>query len=109
MEKKLLIVLVTAPSREVASKISQELVKKHLVACVNIIPNIRSIFSWEGEIEFTSEALLLIKTRAELYDTLEQKIIELHPYDTPEILALSPAAVSKKYAQWIIKETDKAL
>ena len=94
------VVFVTAPAKE-ASALSKSLVEEGLVACVNINETIRSIYAWEGKICEDSEALLVMKTVANKFDELQQRIHSLHSYDTPEIIAVPAAAVSNDYAQWV--------
>ena len=94
---QLIVVLVTVPNEETASALARDLVQERHAACVNILPNIRSIYTWEGKLEDESELLLVIKTVRACYKNLEQAIIERHPYDTPEIVALDAATVADKY------------
>jgi len=99
--REYLLVLITAPHGEVAEQIAEALVKEGLAACVNIVSGIRSIFSWQGKIERESEDLLLVKTRAEQLERLTQKVVDLHPYEVPEIIAQSLEAGYSPYLQWI--------
>jgi len=102
----ILVVFVTAPEKE-ASALSRSLVEEGLVACVNINEPIRSIYAWEGNICEDRESLLIMKTVTDKYDELEQRIHSLHSYDTPEIIAVPAAAVSKEYAQWVREVVSK--
>jgi len=99
--KEYLLVFITVPHGEVAEQIAGALVKDGLAACVNIVRNVHSIFSWQGKIERESEDLLLVKTRAERLEKLTQKVVDLHPYDVPEIIAHSLEAGYSPYLQWI--------
>src|SRR5262245_34239180 len=83
-----LIVFITVPSQEVARKIAEALVSELLAACVNIVPNIESIYRWEGRIATDSELLLMVKTTVENYSDLEARVKALHTYSTPEVLAI---------------------
>jgi len=96
-----LVVLVTTPSAEDAQTIARTLVTERLAACVNVVPGIRSFFSWEGRVQDETEALLVVKTRRERYEALQRRILELHPYSVPEILALAIEAGSATYLGWV--------
>jgi periplasmic divalent cation tolerance protein len=99
------IVLMTAPSADVAARIGRTLVEEKLAACANIVPAIRSIYAWQGKICDESEALCMIKTRRSLFDSLRDRIVALHPYEVPEIVAVDPSAVSEAYARWLFDST----
>ena len=99
--QKPLVVLVTAPSEAKALELGQRLVDERLAACVNVVPGVTSIFVWEGKREEVSEALLVIKTRAERYPALQQRVLELHPYSVPEVLALAVEAGAPAYLRWV--------
>ena len=96
-----LVVLVTAPSEAMALELGQRLVDDRLAACVSVVPGVTSIFMWEGKREEASEALLVIKTRAERYPALQQRVLELHPYSVPEVLALAVEAGGPAYLRWV--------
>ena len=99
------IVLTTAGSQEEARKIANALVERRLAACVNIVPQVESIYRWQGKIETAEEWLLLIKTQAELFDRVRNAVKELHSYDLPECVMLEVAAGSPEYLNWIAKNT----
>ena len=96
------VVLCNTPQKD-AERIATALVEKRLAACVNVIPAVLSIYRWKGAIEREFESTLLIKTRAEHVTALMSAIAELHPYDVPEIVALTvePNEVSPAYLQWL--------
>ena len=96
-----LVVLVTAPSEAIALELGQRVVDDRLAACVSVVPGVTSIFMWEGKREEASEALLVIKTRAERYPALQQRVLELHPYSVPEVLALAVEAGAPAYLRWV--------
>ena len=96
-----LMVYSTCPDEGVAEHIAEALVSRQLAACVNIIPKIRSIYRWQGNIERDWEVLLLIKTRKAQFQALEASIIELHPYELPEIVAVSVETGLADYLRWI--------
>ena len=106
-EKPIILVLVTAPDQESANLIAKALLEEKLAACVNILPGLTSLYNWEGELQDEQEVQLFIKTRLDL---LEGKIIplilELHPYDLPEIIAILVVGGSSPYLDWIINETE---
>jgi len=100
-----IVVLITAPREDEAVRIARSLVEARLAACVNIIKDIRSIYSWQGKIEDDSEVLLVVKTRSELFDSLSKKVKELHSYSVPEIIALPIIKGSEDYLKWIREVT----
>jgi periplasmic divalent cation tolerance protein len=106
MKSEYIIVLITAPNEEDAAKIGRTLVEEKLAACANIIQSIRSIYRWQGRIEDEQETLVIAKTRNELFDRLKEKVIALHPYSVPEIIALPIVAGSESYLNWIRQETE---
>ncbi|MFX0083151.1 MAG: divalent-cation tolerance protein CutA [Candidatus Hodarchaeota archaeon] len=93
--------LVTVPNIDEGHKIARNLVESKLVACVNVIQNISSIYRWKGEIEEDNECLLLIKTIEENSDSLIQKIKEIHSYSEPECIAFKIEKGSETYLKWI--------
>ena len=95
------IVLSTAGSAEEARKIANHLVENQLAACVNIVPNIQSIYRWQGKVDSSQEWLLLIKTTAKKTDDVREAIRELHSYDLPECIAIAIEDGSAEYLQWI--------
>ncbi len=99
-------VIITAPDEESAHMIANKLVEEKLCACVNIIPGIRSIYRWEGEICDDSEVMLVGKTAAVLSQVIVERVRELHSYDLPEIIFLPVITGSGDYLDWIDKEVD---
>ena len=95
------VVLITVPNSEVAEKITNMLVSEHLAACVNIVPDITSIYLWEGKICKDKELLLIVKTRASLMEKLVGAVRKVHPYTTPEIIALPIVAGFDGYLKWV--------
>jgi len=104
-DEQLSIVLVTAPSQEVAIQLAHSLVSGRLAACVSMVPRVVSIYAWEGKLEQAEEVLMLIKTRRSRYTEIEQHIRSHHPYDTPEIVEIQADQVTQKYLQWVMRET----
>jgi periplasmic divalent cation tolerance protein len=101
MPAEVLVVLVTAPSLADGQAIARALVSERLAACVNVVPGVRSVFFWEGQLQEEDEALLLIKTRRARYEALQRRILGLHPYSVPEVLALPVEAGSPRYLAWV--------
>ena len=93
--------LVTAPSAEAGAAIGRALVDERLAACVNVVPGLTSIYRWQGQREEASECLLVIKTDAARYAALERRVLELHSYSVPEVLALAVQTGAPAYVQWL--------
>ena len=102
----LAVVLVTAP-RGKAAELARRLLEERLAACVNVVGPVRSMYWWQGRIEDEQEELMLIKTKKCLLPALKEKIVELHPYTVPEIIALEPIDVLKRYLEWAKAETAR--
>ena len=100
------IILCTCPNEETATKIATKLVQEKFAACVNIIPNIRSIYTWKNKIENNSESLLIIKTKKELYKKVEVSSMALHPYECPEIIEIPITQGFAVYLNWISDSTS---
>ena len=96
-----IVVMMTAGSQEEASRLAEMLVGAHLAACVQIMPQMESIYRWKGEVHRAPEFLLLAKTTAACFDELEREVRALHTYDTPEIIAVPVAQVSSPYFDWL--------
>ena len=95
------LVLTTCGSLEEARSIAQTLVERQLAACVNIAPQIESVFRWHGEVETSTECLLVIKTTADAFDRLREALTELHSYELPECIAIAIEDGSTAYLDWI--------
>ncbi|KAK0404373.1 hypothetical protein QR680_017427 [Steinernema hermaphroditum] len=100
------VVYVTVPSLEVAKNISRSLVQGRFAACVNIVPGVTSIYVWENKVEESSELLLIIKTRKELIDSLQNEVKKLHPYDVNEFISLPIEEGSEPYMKWLQEQTQ---
>ena len=103
MKASLIQIQCSVPSKKVAKKIARELVEERLCACVNILPKIRSFYIYEGEFCEDEELLLLIKTDKKYYSAVEKRILSLHPYSLPEIIALPVMKGSADYMEWVNK------
>ena len=96
-----IVVLMTAPSKEEAMKIVRALLEERLIACANIMDPVSSLFWWQGKIEEEKEVLAIMKSRESLFGKLSQRVMELHSYDVPEILALPIIEGSPSYLEWM--------
>lgn len=95
------IIFCTCPNKEVAESLAKQLVGEKLAACVNIMPGITSVYEWQEHIETAQEHLLLIKSHKDSYSLIEHKILEQHPYELPEIVAVPIANALPQYLKWI--------
>jgi len=102
-----IVVFMTASNGEEAARLADMLVGAHLAACVQILPEMESVYRWQGKIERAAEILLLAKTTKSKFDELEREVRALHSYDTPEIIAVPVVAGSASYVDWLIKSTKK--
>jgi periplasmic divalent cation tolerance protein len=106
MEQSFIVVLITVPTRETGQEIANLLLERKLAACVNIISPITSIYTWEGQPHTDEEALLLVKTRHDLFEErLVPAVQAVHPYEVPEIIALPILMGSRKYLDWMDEAT----
>ncbi len=103
-DKKL--VFTTAGSNEEARKIARALVERRLAACVHIVPQVRSIYRWEGKLNEAQEWLLVIKTTARVFERVRDAIRELHSYDLPECISTSIEDGSEEYLKWIADSVE---
>jgi periplasmic divalent cation tolerance protein len=101
-----MVVFITASTFDQAEKIGKVLLEKKLVACVNIIKNIKSFFWWKGEISDEDEVLLMAKSENDNFKKIEEETKKLHSYSVPEIIALPLISGSKEYLDWIESETQ---
>ena len=101
-------VLTTAPNQEVAERIAETLVEERLAACANVVPGVRSIFRWKGSVAHESEVLVILKTTTESVAALSRRVVELHPYDVPEVIALDVSAGHEPYLDWVRAEVGRA-
>lgn len=96
-----LIVHCTCPDATVAAEIARTLVSERLAACVSSLPGLTSTYSWADEICVDNEVLLLIKTTAAGFEALRSRLLELHPYELPEIIAVDVSIAHADYADWV--------
>lgn len=100
-----LLVLTTCPGTITAKQIAQDLVANDVAACVNIIPGLTSYFKWSHKVEYDDELLLLIKTTSEHFPAVQKRVKSLHPYELPEIIAVSIKDGLEEYLRWIEDST----
>lgn len=100
-KSKFIVVLVTASTEVEAEKIARALLKQKLIACVNIIPKVNSLFWWEGSIDKSSETFLVIKTKSSLFKEVVRQVKKIHSYEVPEIIALPIIGGNQDYLKWI--------
>jgi periplasmic divalent cation tolerance protein len=106
MKAQPIVVLITVPSKEVGEQIAASLLEKQLAACVNVVSPISSIFTWQGEINHEQETLLIVKSRADLFEgQLIPAVLAIHPYQVPEIIALPIIMGLSSYLKWIEEVT----
>ncbi|MFK5894558.1 MAG: divalent-cation tolerance protein CutA [Pseudomonadota bacterium] len=95
------LVLCSCPNQEIATTIAENIVAQHLAACINIVPGIKSVYYWQGNVESAEESLMLIKTHQEKLSSLQNTITTMHPYEVPEIISLDISDGLPKYLDWI--------
>lgn len=103
----IVVILVTAPDASVAARISREMLGKRLIACVNIVPGVRSLYWWKGQLEESDEVLMLLKARRADVTAIAERIRDLHPYDVPEVIAAEVVGGLEAYLEWIGAETER--
>lgn len=100
-----LVALTTAPSVDAGRDLVRSLVERRIIACGTVLPGATSIYRWQGRIEETAEAAVLMKTTVDRWDELKAALPALHPYQVPELVALPVAGGSKAYLDWLSAET----
>jgi periplasmic divalent cation tolerance protein len=101
-----LVVFCSCPNADSANAIARDLVEQRLAACVSLLPQVRSVYRWQGEVEEAEEVLLMIKTSAQRFDAMRERITALHSFDVPEIIALDIRDGLPAYLAWIHSETS---
>lgn len=101
MKNNYIIILVTCKDKQEAEKITQSLLKEHLIACANIVIPVTSFFYWSGKIDKAEECLIVMKSRMDLFTQVAERVKGLHSYEVPEILALPIVEGSKAYLDWM--------
>jgi len=103
MDDDAIVVFMTAASGEEATRLAEMLVGANLAACVQILPEMESVYRWQGKIERQAEVLLIAKTTIGKFDDLEREVRALHSYETPEIIAIPVVTGSAPYLEWLVK------
>ncbi len=103
---KICVIFVTCSGAEEAQRIGRHLVESRLAACVNVIPQVQSIYRWEGAIQDDTESLLICKTRQDRVEAFMSEVRSIHSYDVPELVCLDAAAVEEHYASWLVQQTQ---
>jgi periplasmic divalent cation tolerance protein len=104
-EKDILVVMSTFPDTETARQVGRLVVEESLVACVNVVPGIRSIYAWNGAMRDEAEVLMILKTTADRFPALRERLVALHPYDVPEVVAVAVAGGHDAYLRWVTDAT----
>lgn len=103
---KFQLFISTAPDQEIAESLAKQLVEAKLVACVNIVPSVTSIYEWQGNIEKDNEVVLLIKSKTSYFEKVEAFLDKHHPYDVPELINCNINQISASYGQWLQSNLD---
>ncbi|MDY6833685.1 MAG: divalent-cation tolerance protein CutA [Chloroflexota bacterium] len=102
-----IVVFITTASRDEAQSISNILIEKRQVACVNIVPQVDSVFWWEGRVESEQECLLIAKTKTSVLNSVIDIVKQVHSYDVPEVIALPIVGGNGDYLNWINEEISE--
>jgi periplasmic divalent cation tolerance protein len=102
------LIYMTAGSEQEAKGLGRTLVEERLAACANVLPGMTSIYWWEGQAQHDQEVVLIAKTRADLVDALTERVLELHSYSCPCVVALPIEGGNPAFLQWIVDETAEA-
>lgn len=95
------VVLVTVPELEMGISMARDVVERGLAACGNVVPGLTSLYRWEGRVEEDQEALIIFKTTEDALAELQERVLELHPYQVPEFLAMKVAEGHPPYLDWV--------
>ncbi|HEV2563785.1 MAG TPA: divalent-cation tolerance protein CutA [Microvirga sp.] len=102
-----LLVYTTFPDVDTALSIGEALVRDRLIACINVLPGMRSVYAWKGAIERGQEAVGILKTRKGLQDQVHRALKERHPYETPVVLFIEPTGADAATLEWLVAETSE--
>jgi len=102
----IIVIYCTVPEKKLAKSITKVLMNHKLAACVSMIENVKSVFSWDGEVCEVKEVLMMIKTRRDNYGKVKLVIEDMNTYLVPEIIALPVVDCSEDYLKWLVKETE---
>ena len=104
MAKDVLVVLVTCPPDK-AQGIADALVEERVAACVNVVSSLHSVYRWKGAVHHEDEAMLLVKTTKDRFEALKQAVLKHHPYELPEVIAVSVERGHTPYLEWVIESS----
>ncbi|WKB51615.1 divalent-cation tolerance protein CutA [Eleftheria terrae] len=102
-----LLAFTTIDSEDAARHLARQLLQERLVACVNVVPGVRSLYWWQGQLQESAEWLLLLKTTGQRWPQLKARLPELHPYEVPELIATGIADGLEPYLRWMVRETEQ--
>lgn len=102
MAKDVLVVMVTCPPDK-AQAIADALVQERVAACVNVVPSLQSVYRWKGEVHHEGEALLIVKTTKDRFDALKEAVLQRHPYELPEVIAVTVDRGHAPYLDWVVE------
>ena len=97
-----IVVLISCPNEAIAGKLARTLVDERLAACVNILPGMRSVYRWRGAIESESELLCLVKSTRAQFEAVKERVLGLHPYEVPEVVAIPIVLGHSAYLDWLL-------
>lgn len=103
-----IVVFITAPTQEESKRLAERLVEARLAACVQILPEMESVYRWEGKVERQTEHLLIAKTTSERFEELEKEVRAMHSYDTPEIASFPLTKSSPDYLRWVQESVNRS-
>ncbi|WP_201831614.1 divalent-cation tolerance protein CutA [Microvirga zambiensis] len=103
-----LLVYTTFPDLDTALSVGEELVRDRLIACINVLPGMQSVYAWKGGIERGQESVAILKTRAGLQDQVHRALKERHPYETPVVLFIEPTGGDAATLEWLFSETSES-
>jgi periplasmic divalent cation tolerance protein len=103
--KDIFVILSTCPDAATAERLGRTLVEEALAACVNVLPGLRSIYRWNDAVQCDEEALMIIKTTSIRFAAARERLVALHPYEVPEVVALPVAAGHQAYLEWVAAST----
>jgi len=99
---RVVVALTTFPTVDKAAEVARALVSEKLAACINIVPGVRSIYAWKGELCDEGEVLCVVKTRSDRVEALRARLVALHPYEVPELVVIDVAAGHEPYLSWVL-------
>jgi periplasmic divalent cation tolerance protein len=106
-QNSVVVIFVTAPDSRFADELARKLVGERLVACVNVVPGLRSHYWWEGEVQSSDEVLMVMKARKRDVPAVAERVASLHPYDIPEVIATEVVDGLEAYLSWVRSETER--